>query len=191
MGNKISNLFRSKSLAPRAFSNATLQIISSVDVENILNTIKNENAKVVYLKSLRDGFLYTSHELKDPNISFRIAQNLSGITRTFPVFNHEIIIVDGWNKNAVYYNLDNTYFPNAKYIMMFSHPCEYATITRSPKWHWILPNSGNHRWFNDFNNVTKLSTSEQFRLESILAEFKPVYTTDWENKLIPIEESLA
>ncbi len=63
------------------------------------------------------------------------------------------LAVVGWDKNAVFYNLDRQRFPDVERIyFLSSHPCSYQVLFRffpAADFRWMLPRSGHHRWFYD------------------------------------------
>jgi hypothetical protein len=170
--------------------------ISSLNIDLVLQKIKNNDPNILYIRNVPDCKLYVDHDLSE-NINAYQYKNLLNQTIKSVIFKHEIIIVDGWEKNAVYYNLDKYHFPNAKIIIMNSHPCEYSTLTRSPNWQWIA--LYNHLWFNDFDNIftINLPTSgglnniEVYKniLEAIL-QLDKKYTADYDGKLTEISSNI-
>lgn len=68
-----------------------------------------------------------------------------------------VVSVVGWDKNAVFYNLDRTRFPSVERVNFLSaHPCEYRVLFRffdeeteaGRQFRWGLPRE-HHRWFRD------------------------------------------
>ncbi len=87
-----------------------------MDFKNLIDQLKPENEKkIAFIKKVGDGRISIIE-----NDQFKR-----------PVFHHaEIIIAYDWDKNAVYYNLDQFSFPNAKTIELArSHPCEYTVLS--------------------------------------------------------------
>ena len=50
-----------------------------------------------------------------------------------PVFNCENLIMEGCDKNFVYYWMNQQTFPNAKNVYLNSHPCDYDVLGRQFK----------------------------------------------------------
>jgi hypothetical protein len=111
---------------------------------------------------------------------------------TLPVFSHDTVIVDSWDKNGVYYNLHKGYFPNVSSIIMMSHPCQYGVTTRFSKTKdkeaatWILQNGG-HRYFNNNENSVIPDIKQEKELASLIQNF-PAYTTDNSMTLLKIDD---
>jgi hypothetical protein len=70
------------------------------------------------------------------------------------------LIFRSCEKNAVYYNLRASSFPNVKNIILFySHPCEYHLPWWFPKARWICTR-GYDRYFEGIENYQVLTAGE-------------------------------
>jgi hypothetical protein len=123
--------------------------IDSSPIEELLKKIDNKDPLILKLSRIGDGHIRASHPINQPNIKTReVSLIFRNETILKPIFNHEILIVDNWDKNGVFYNLDSSMFPNVKNIIMMSHPCEYSVLFRFKDCNWILPYNI-HRWFKE------------------------------------------
>ncbi len=93
------------------------------------STIVKRFQNGLHIREVGDGFLYASKEHRAIG------------------FPHKSLIVDGWNKNAVFYNLHATAFPFVKDILLLSHPCDRQVIHRFPQARWF---SLGHYYFSEF-----------------------------------------
>ena len=160
----------------------------SYDLNYVMDKIKNNDPSVIYLRDIRDCHLWYDGEFRDENIQTYTYQNLINQTVKSVIFRHQIVIVDNWDKNGVYYNLDKVHFPNAKIIVMNSHPCEYSTLTRSPDWKWVA--LYNHRWFNEFDNIQVVRDVDLYKnLIKTVLHMDRKYTANLQGKLVRLENN--
>lgn len=100
-----------------------------------LSTLLSRFAGCARIQRVGDGFL-------------RVRQ---GNQLFYPVFPHKAVIVEHWNKNGVYYNLDRTTFPEAEHILLLSHPCDPRVILQFPEVQWY---SLGERYLDEFSHIT-------------------------------------
>lgn len=155
------------------------------DIKVILQKLKNDNPDIIYLTNISKYEISYNPSINDPKIINYEYETLLGSKIQSTKFKHEIIVVDRWDKNAVYYFLSNTHFPNAKTIIMNSHPCEYNTLTRSPNWQWIA--LYDHKWYKDFENIKVVEKEDYQAINKAIKQIEKKYTTDSKGKLIPLE----
>ena len=173
---------------------------SEYPLNTILQKIINKDPEVLRLWRIQDKRLLYNSQLDDNKV-IKLAEptqrassgsflnyeykNLWGDEMYSVKFTHEIIIVDCWDKNAVYYLLDKAHFPNAKVIIMNSHPCEYSTLTRSNRWNWLWICLNNHRWYRDFSeNCVKVLNDEQRKMVMEAIDKVKPYTTDINDRIV-------
>jgi hypothetical protein len=144
-------------------------------VEAVLGRLERRDPGVLVLQDVGDGHIDASEVSRVPGlIEVETVGTLSG-PREFPRFMHDTVVVWGWDKNAVYYNLDGSMFPKMKNIVMLSHPCEYSVPWREKDWTWILPHP-NPRYFGGHQNCKEMTEIQVTRLYAALEKFSPVYS---------------
>lgn len=169
----LGKIFSSGENSLRSRENISLEHVQKF--ESILKRIEERDPKILYLYNVGDGFIRADQSIKDKLVEYQQTITLSGDTFIIPVFRHEIIIVDLWDRNSVFYNLDKQMFPNAKYIIMLSHPCDEDVSTRANDWIWFLPSHSYDSYFVNRSNIQVLDTQQVERLYKLL-EGLPSYT---------------
>lgn len=80
------------------------------------------------------------------------------------IFHTENLVLDGCDKNFIYYWLTPRIFPHVKDVFLFSHPCENSVIHRFkgtlPRFH---TNSRNMRYINNYEGDI-ISTEENMMI---------------------------
>jgi len=99
-------------------------------IKDIIQRIKQRDPNVVVIRDVGDGFLWSRNGMNVDRAIFPQADTL---------------ILDSWNKNGVYYNLDKITFPSLKNIVLLCHPCEYSVPKRFIGANWYIQYS--HRYF--------------------------------------------
>src|SRR5438034_935840 len=76
-------------------------------IESVLRKVENRDPSVLFLFNVGDFQIrIEGNSIKDNMIECKDVQSLVGEKYTVPIFKHETVIVSGWDKNGVYYNLD-------------------------------------------------------------------------------------
>lgn len=146
---------------------------SSFDVEGLLAKIEAKDPNVLHLYMIGDGFLHLKGDEKFEGVTRDPFTTRFGLSR--PVFRHQILIANGWDKNGVFYNIDKHLFPYLHTIVLLSHPCEYNVPWRFPVATWICPH-GYRRYFEQHPGHVQLSEAQVDRLYKAVNKM-PYYTS--------------
>ena len=147
---------------------------SSFDVNALLSKIEAKDPSVLHLYRVGDGFLWMNEGNAIEGVKTERITTLLGAEHIKPIFPHRILIANAWDKNAVYYNLGKSRFPNLNTIVLLSHPCEYSVPWRYKNATWICPH-GYDKYFDHHPGYVQLSEAETNRLYKAV-EAMPCYS---------------
>ena len=147
-----------------------------IDVDSVFTKIEGRDPSVLYLYNIGDGHIWYPSNMDLEGVRTEPITTWLGTSHVKPVFSHEILIAESWDKNGVYYNLDKSRFPNLKTIVMMSHPCDYSVPRRYKEATWICPYH-TKRYFDGHPGYVETTQAQTDRLYAALKGMPRLTTT--------------